>query len=200
MLFGSTSRRFGPISIFPSIPIAIYRIIHILGKVVQGAKCWVSQRAADHQSGSSAERRRHWRRAVDGQAKGAIGGSEKREALFAGYSAPPPVSTLSVVVAGVRWRRRRRQRLWGHALDLAPAIRPDHDSLESHVDAYTTARIIGSERRWQHAFQQTSERAGVFHGEPSEVILSSNFIQGIEDSLLQHNSGFVLHTRWTTWP
>jgi hypothetical protein len=32
-------------------------------------KCWVSQLAADHQSGSSAERRRHWRRAADDQAK-----------------------------------------------------------------------------------------------------------------------------------
>src|SRR5262252_4864414 len=35
MLFGSTSRRFGTISIFPSIPIATYRIMHILRKVVR---------------------------------------------------------------------------------------------------------------------------------------------------------------------
>src|SRR5262249_14947430 len=37
MLFGSTSRRFGTISIFPSTPIATYRIMLILGKVVQDA-------------------------------------------------------------------------------------------------------------------------------------------------------------------
>ena len=37
MLFGSTSRRFGTISTFPSIPIATYRIMHLLRKVVQGA-------------------------------------------------------------------------------------------------------------------------------------------------------------------
>src|SRR5215472_8043517 len=35
MLVGSTSRRFGTISIFPSIPIATYRIMHLLRKVVQ---------------------------------------------------------------------------------------------------------------------------------------------------------------------
>ena len=35
MLFGSTSRRFGTISIFPSIPIATYRIMLLLRKVVQ---------------------------------------------------------------------------------------------------------------------------------------------------------------------
>src|SRR6516162_282037 len=37
MLFGSTSRSFGTISIFPSVPITTYRIMHILRKVVQGA-------------------------------------------------------------------------------------------------------------------------------------------------------------------
>src|SRR6516165_9408761 len=35
MLFGSTSRSFGTVSIFPSIPIATYRITHFLRKVVQ---------------------------------------------------------------------------------------------------------------------------------------------------------------------
>jgi hypothetical protein len=30
MLFGSTTRRFGTISIFPSIPMATYRIMHAL--------------------------------------------------------------------------------------------------------------------------------------------------------------------------
>src|SRR5262252_6254072 len=35
MLFGSTSRRFGTISIFPSIPIATYRTMRLLRKVVQ---------------------------------------------------------------------------------------------------------------------------------------------------------------------
>src|SRR6516165_5022305 len=35
MWFGATSRRFGTISIFPSIPIATYRIMLLLRKVVQ---------------------------------------------------------------------------------------------------------------------------------------------------------------------
>src|SRR6516165_5802565 len=36
MLFGSTSRRFGTISIFPSIPIATYRIMRFFGKSSPG--------------------------------------------------------------------------------------------------------------------------------------------------------------------
>src|SRR6516225_240615 len=102
MLFGSTSRRFGTISIFASIPMATYRIMHVLRKVVQRCRCLVSQPVA-------AEAR-----------VGGMGFSESHS-----LSAPLPADTLHrrpVTVSG-----DASASLWSDALPMPTIIRRHQD-------------------------------------------------------------------------
>src|SRR6516165_11039588 len=103
MLFGSTSRRFGTISIFPSIPIATYRIMHILRKVVQ------VQMPGESTCRSRAVARVSSHRPLVGVVC-RISRSGKRMGSV-----------------------RHRQRLRRHALDLFTASRVDDDSTESNL-------------------------------------------------------------------